>query len=49
MFGADPAAQSVAVERLISPFQNSNTNMHLVVRLVEAALLAVDPRLAKGD
>jgi hypothetical protein len=49
IFGADPATQSVAVERLISPFRDSNTNMHLVVRLVEAVLLTIDPRLAKGD
>jgi hypothetical protein len=48
MFGADSNMYAIAVERIISPFRNSQTNLHLIVRMVEAVILTIDPRLAKG-
>lgn len=45
MIGTDPRSHSEACHRLIVPFQDPQTNLHLFSRLLEAILLTIEPRL----
>lgn len=45
MIGTDSRSHSEAIHRLIVPFQDPQTNLHLFTRLLEAILLTIEPRL----
>jgi hypothetical protein len=45
LFGRHREQQMDGIRRILAPFQDSNVNVNLIVRLLEAILLTIEPRL----
>jgi hypothetical protein len=45
LFGRHREQQMDGIRRILAPFQDSNINVNLIVRLLEAILLTIEPRL----
>lgn len=47
LYGSDAARQDSALELMIGPIEDPNINIHLILRLLEAVLLAIEPRIGQ--